>query len=124
MRLAATVSADGTQILPLALAPTVRILDTQTNQTEEYPNPGYQAPAHPRRLTVDSLPEHRVDVLAVVPNSACGGSVGRARQAGIRFMLLPEGATWNDVKEPANAESLVDEVPPELRFRHGPGHVC
>lgn len=124
MRIAATVSADGNQILPLALGPTVRILDTETNQTEEYPNPGYQAPAHPRRYTVGSLPEHRIDVLAAVPNSVCGGSQGLARQSGIRFLMLPEGATWSDVKEKASEGNLTDEVPAELRFRHGPGHAC
>ncbi|HLN62468.1 MAG TPA: hypothetical protein VK464_13050 [Symbiobacteriaceae bacterium] len=124
MRIAATVSADGTQILPLALGPTVRILDTETNQTEEYPNPGFQAPAHPRRLTVDSLPQHRIDVLAAVPNSVCGGSQGRARMAGIRFLLLPAGATWADLTEKAAEANLTDEVPAELRFSHGPGHAC
>lgn len=119
MRIAAAVIEDGDRIVPLPDSPTVVILDTETLQTERHPNPGHPLTQNRRAATTEFLHAHGVSLVCAVPLTFCPASQDKARSYGMRFVLVPEGTTWNDVvrQQMWNGEQTVDRIPDDDLFR-------
>lgn len=119
MRIAAAVSEDGNQILPLSDGPTLKILDTETLETESFPNPGFPLQQGRRAAATDCLHEHGVELVLAVPMTFCSTSQERARSYDMHFALLPEGTTWDEVirRQMWTHEYVTAQIPEDQLFR-------
>ncbi|HLN61395.1 MAG TPA: hypothetical protein VK464_07535 [Symbiobacteriaceae bacterium] len=119
MRIGAAVADDGNRILPLSDGLTLKILDTESMQSESYPNPGYPLTQGRRAAATDFLNEQRVQLVLAVPMTFCSISQEKARSYNMQFALLPEGSTWDEVvaKRLWTDEYVVAQIPEDQLFK-------
>lgn len=119
MRIGAAVADDGNRILPLSDGPILKVLDTETMQSESYPNPGFPMTQGRRAAATDLLNEQQVQLVLAVPMTFCAISQEKARSYNMQFALLPEGTTWNEVvaKRLWADEYVVAQIPDDQLFK-------
>lgn len=117
MRIGAAIREDGT-IVPLSDGRMLIVYDTETAGEQRHVNPGYGLKEGRRAAATEFFRDQGVTLVCSVPQTFCPNSYETARSNGMRFLRLPEGATWNQVRRERLWEKgdVTEEISPGLLF--------
>ncbi|MBE3582689.1 MAG: hypothetical protein IMX01_01090 [Limnochordaceae bacterium] len=120
MRIGAAVAGPEQRVVPLPDGDELVILDTESGAEQRVANPAHSAEKQRRLVAAEEFIQRRVEAVVSVPLTFCPTSHARAKQAGIRFISVPAGTTWDQVKARSAryAAGAQESLPEDELFHH------
>jgi len=98
MLVAMVLAEDNVTIVPIVEGKVIRIYDTQTGESKDFPNPALGLTEGRRGAAVAWAKQQGVEVFCTPPGTLCELSYERAQKEKLRFYRLEAGTTFSTLQ--------------------------